>query len=68
MYEGRPDIAFALCDQGGGHTVTKVISLSELEDHACNPLFDIELDETFVATKTIAEYAEEASACGQLLV
>jgi len=67
MYEGRPDIARRLCDQGGGHTVTKVISLSELEDHACNPLFGIEIDESFVA-KTIAEYAAEASASGALIV
>jgi hypothetical protein len=68
MYEERPDVAIGLCDQGGGHTVTKAISLSDLEDHACGGLFKIELDESFVATKTIAEYAEEARVSGALIV
>ncbi len=68
MYHGNSETAWGLCDQGGGSTAVKQIRLSELQDHSCNPLFGIELDESFVATKTIAEYAEEARACGQLLV
>jgi hypothetical protein len=68
MYEERPDVAIGLCDQGGGHTVTKAISLSDLEEHACIGLFNIELDESFVATKTIAEYAKEARDSGALIV
>jgi hypothetical protein len=44
MYEGRWGMAWGLCDQGGGHTVTKAISLSDLEGHACVGLFNIELD------------------------
>ncbi len=44
------------------------IRQSELQDNACNPLFRIRIDESFVATKTIAEYAEEARVSGTLIV
>ena len=68
MHEERPDMAIGLCDRGGGHTAVMEISLSELQEHACKPLFAIELDDSFAATKTIAQYAEQAQLDGKLIV
>lgn len=61
IVEHEPDIAYGLCDLGHGSPELGYVSLSELESiEMLGGALYIERDEHFTATKTIAEYAEDA--------
>ena len=58
---GEPDIAFGLCDLGEGFPELGYVSLAELASvRLMGGALYIERDEHFTATKTIAEYANDA--------
>lgn len=62
-----PDIAFGLCDLGLGCPELGYVSLGELATVRGHLGLPIERDLYFEATKTLAEYADEARANGRIL-
>lgn len=64
----EPSIAFGLADLGLGYPEMGSICLDELE-RLCDPLgFKIEADETFVASKPLSQYANDARKAGKITV
>jgi hypothetical protein len=55
------DIAFRLCDLGVGYPELGTVSLSELAALRSRLVLPVERDLHFVATKTLAAYADEAA-------
>lgn len=64
LYPADPDIAFGLCDLGVGFPELGDVSLSELRALRGPCGCSVERDLSFIARKTIAEYARDAYAAG----
>lgn len=61
-----PDIAFGLCDLGMGFPEIGSVSLGELAAYRGSLGLGIECDVLFEATKTLSEYADEATRLGRI--
>lgn len=66
LYPADPDIAFGLCDLGVGFPELGDVSLSELRALRGPCGCPVERDLSFIARKTVAEYAREAYAAGRI--
>ncbi len=61
LYPDEPSIGFGLCDLGMGCPELGDVSLTELQSVRGKMGLPIEKDEHFTATKTISQYAKDAS-------
>lgn len=66
LYPVDPDIAFGLCDLGMGFPELGDVSLSELRGLRGPCGLPVERDLSFIAGKTINEYAREPYAAGRI--
>jgi hypothetical protein len=62
----EPDIAFGLCDLGMGCPETGSVRISELESVRGRLGLHVERDLSFMATKTLSAYADEAWTLGAI--
>jgi Protein of unknown function (DUF2958) len=61
-----PDLAFGLCDLGHGFPELGEVRLSEIEALRGPLGLGVELDEAFLATKTLSAYAYQAAQRGAI--
>lgn len=64
---GYPDIAFGLCDLGLGFPELGSVSITELNSVRGALGLPVERDLHFSSSKTLTEYAEEASQAGRII-
>jgi hypothetical protein len=63
---GDPDIAFGLCDLGMGFPELGSVRITELESIAGPLGFRVERDLSFVADRTLSQYADAARRAGAI--